>query len=103
MELLKVCGEFLMVIVLQLYLCLYDLQGSMVCVDDRFLPRNVMLPLSVSLHNGIHLFVISGLLEDCVKQYLTVICHWMPFLSKNCPNSIVRGICLDLKWMLQVW
>jgi len=51
-----------MVIILQLPLCLYELQGSMVYVDDNFLPQNVMPPLSIDLHNGIHLFVISGIL-----------------------------------------
>ena len=61
MKLLQICGPLLMVIVLQLPLCLYELQGSVVCVDDHFLPQNVMLPLSASLHNGIHLFVISGI------------------------------------------
>jgi hypothetical protein len=70
-------------------------------VDDRLLPQNVMLSLSASLHNGIHFSVISGILSDYVGQCHTVICHWMPLLSKNCPNSIVRGICLDLKWFLQ--
>lgn len=59
-------GPFLVAIVLQLPLCLYELQGSMVYVDDRFLPRNVMLPLEEGLHNGIHFFVISGILSDCV-------------------------------------
>ena len=48
------------------YLCLYELQGSVVYVDDHFLPCNVMLPLLVGLHNGIHLFVIGGMLLDCV-------------------------------------
>jgi hypothetical protein len=62
-----------------------------------------MLPLSERLHNGMHFFVISGILSECVGQCHTVICHWMPLLSKNFPNSIVRGICLDLKWLLQVW
>jgi hypothetical protein len=66
MELLQVCGPFLMVIILQLPLCLYELQGSVVCVDDCFLPQNVMLPLTTGLHNGIHFFVISGILSDCV-------------------------------------
>ena len=66
MELLQVCGQLLMATILQLPLCLYELQGSVVCVDDYFLPQNVMLPLSVGLHNGIHLFVISGILSDCV-------------------------------------
>ena len=66
MELLQVCGPFLMEIVLQLPLCLYELQGSMVCVDDNFLTRNVMLPLTAGLHNGIHFFFIGGILSDCV-------------------------------------
>jgi hypothetical protein len=64
-----------MVIVLQLPLCMYELQESVVCVDDRFLSQNVMLPLSASLHNGIHFFVIIGILPDCVGKCLIVICH----------------------------
>jgi hypothetical protein len=91
-----------MAIVLQLPLCLYELQGSVVYVDDHFLSQNVMLPLPTSLHNGIHFFVISGIISDCVGKCRTVICHWMPMLSKDYPNSIVKGICLDLKWLLQV-
>jgi hypothetical protein len=103
MKLLHICGPLLMVIILQLPLCLYELQGSVVYVDDHFLPQNVMLPLSISLHNGIHLFFISGILSNCFEQCRTMICHLIPLLSKTCPNSIVRGICLDLKWLLQVW
>jgi hypothetical protein len=102
MKLLQICGPLLMAIILQLPLCLYELQGLVVCLGDRFLPQNVMLPLLESLHNGIHFFFISGILSDCVGQYRTVICHWMPLLSKNYLNSIVRGICLDLKWLLKV-
>ena len=66
MELLQVCGPLLMVIILQFPLGVYELKGSVVCVDDHFLPQNVMLPLVVGLHNGIHLFVISEILLDCV-------------------------------------
>ena len=66
MELLQVCGPFLMVIILQLPLCLFELQGSMVCVDDCFLPQNVIIPFIVGLHNGIHFLVIGGILSDCV-------------------------------------
>ena len=55
-----------MAIILQFPMGLYELQGSVVYVDDRFLPQNLMLPLSVGLHNGIHLFIISGILPDCV-------------------------------------
>ena len=53
MEMLQICGPFLMVIVLQISLCLYELQGSVVCVDDHFFPQNVMLRLTIDLHNGI--------------------------------------------------
>jgi hypothetical protein len=67
MKLLQRCGPLMMVIVLHLPLCLYELQGSVVYVDDRFLPQNVMLPLSESLDNGIHFFVISGIVLDCVR------------------------------------
>ena len=92
-----------MATIVYLPLCLHELQGSMVYVDDHFLPQNVMLPLSASLYNGIHIFFISGIFADCVGQCLTVICHWMPLLIKDYPNNIVRGFCLDLKWLLQVW
>ena len=93
----------MMVIIMQLPLCLYELQGSVVCVDDFVLPQHVMLPLLTSMQNGIHLFFISGILANCVRKCLIVICHWMSLLSKKYPNSIVRGIYLDLKWLLQVW
>ena len=93
----------MMEIILKLPLCLYEMQGLVVCVYDCFLPQNVMVPFSASLHNGIHFFVINGILADYVGQCLIVIYHWMPLMSKNFPNSIVRGICLDLKWLLQVW
>jgi len=38
MELLQICGKFMMAIILQLSLCMYELQGLVVYVDDRFLP-----------------------------------------------------------------
>ena len=68
MKLLQVCGPLLMAIILQLPLGLYELQGPVVCVDDRFLPQNVMLPLSASCTMEYILFVISGILPRlCLK------------------------------------
>ena len=64
MELLQVCGPFLMAIILKLPMCLYELQRSVVYVDGCFLPRNVMLPLTICLHNEIHFFVIGGIISD---------------------------------------
>ena len=63
MKLSQICGPLLMAIVMQLPLCLYELYGLVIYVDDRFLSQNVILPLSSSPHNGIHLFVIGGIVS----------------------------------------
>ena len=65
MELLQVCGPLLMEIILQFPLGLSKLQGLVIYVDDHFLHQNVMPPLFTGLHNGIHLFFISGIPMDC--------------------------------------
>jgi hypothetical protein len=65
-ELFQVCGSLLMAIILQFYLCLHELQWLMISVDECILPKNVMSPLAASLHNGVHLFVISRVLTDII-------------------------------------
>jgi hypothetical protein len=60
MELLQVCGPLLMAIVLQLPLCMYELQMLVINVDDCLLSQNVMFPLTTDLYNGIHFLVIGG-------------------------------------------
>jgi hypothetical protein len=63
-ELLQVCGPLLMAVILQFSLCLHELQWLMISVDDCLLPKNVMSPLEVCLHNGVHFFVVSRVLTD---------------------------------------
>jgi hypothetical protein len=63
-ELLQVCGPLLMAIILQFSLSLHELQWLMISVDDCLLPNNVMSPLAVGLHNGLHFFVVSRVLTD---------------------------------------
>ena len=41
-ELLQLCGPLLMAVILQLSLCLHELQWLMISVDDCLLPKNVM-------------------------------------------------------------
>jgi hypothetical protein len=53
-----------MVVILQFSLGLDELQGLMISVDDYLFPKNVMPPLSMGLHNGVHLFFISWVLTD---------------------------------------
>jgi hypothetical protein len=48
MELLQVCGPLLMVVILQLPLCLYELQRLVISVDDCLLSQNVMFPLTTA-------------------------------------------------------
>lgn len=62
-----------MVIVLQLPLCLYKLKRLVIGVDDHLLPQNVVLPLSASLHDGIHLFIIGGVLPNFIGKCLPMI------------------------------
>jgi hypothetical protein len=64
LELLQVGVPLLMVIVLQLPLCLYELERLMISVDDRFLSQNVIFPLKTILYNGTHFFVIGGVFRD---------------------------------------
>ena len=66
MELPQVCGPLLVAIILQLPMFLYQLQGLVISVDDRLFVANVMLPLVISLDNGIHFVVIGELFVDCI-------------------------------------
>ena len=61
----------------------------MVSVDDRLLPKNVMSPLVVGLHNGVHFFVVSRVLMDSIRQCLTMIGHEVAVLSENGTHIIV--------------
>ena len=47
---------------MKLPLCLYELHMLMISVDDCLLPKNVIPPLATGLYNGVHFFVISGVL-----------------------------------------
>lgn len=64
-----------MAVILQLHLCLYKLKGSMIYVDDCLLPKNVMLPLSTVLHDGMHLLIIGGVFQNYIGECLTMIGH----------------------------
>jgi hypothetical protein len=63
-ELLQGCGPLLMVVILQFSFYLHEMQWLMISVDDCLLPKNVMSPLAVGLHNGLHLFFVSRVLTD---------------------------------------
>jgi hypothetical protein len=49
MELLKVGGLLLIVVVLQFPMCLYELQRLVINVDDRLLSQNAMFQLRQDL------------------------------------------------------
>jgi hypothetical protein len=66
MEPLQVGGPFMMAIILQFPLCLYELQMLLITVDDRILSHNVMFPLKTILYNGIHFLVIRGVFPDSI-------------------------------------
>jgi hypothetical protein len=67
-ELLQVCAPLLMVVILQISLCLHELYRPIISVDDHFLSKNVILPLSSCMHNGVHIFVICGVSADMIDS-----------------------------------
>ena len=73
MELFHVCGPLLMVVVLQLPPCLYELQRLVISVYDRLLSHNVIFPLTTVLYNGIHFLVIGGVFLDGIEECLTMV------------------------------
>jgi hypothetical protein len=51
-------------VIMQLPLYLYELQRLVISVDDCLLSQNVMFPLTIGLHNGIHFLVIGGVFQE---------------------------------------
>jgi len=68
-ELLQICRPLMMAMIPQIPLCLYKLKRSVIVVDECLLTQNVMLPLSESLHDGMNLFIIGGVLMNCVRKF----------------------------------
>jgi hypothetical protein len=63
-ELLQICGPLMIAVILQFSLCLHELQGLMINVDDCLLLENVIPPLVADLHNGLNFFVISRVIMN---------------------------------------
>ena len=63
---MQIRGSLLMVVIFNFSMCLYELQQLVIGVDDCLLSKNVALPLSASLYNGIHLLIIGGIFADCI-------------------------------------
>jgi hypothetical protein len=89
MELLQVGGPLILVVILQFPLCLYELQRLVINVYDRICPHNVMFPLMIGFHNGIHFLIIGGVFPDSIEEFLTMVYHQMPVLSENYAHNIV--------------
>jgi hypothetical protein len=101
MELLWVGGPLLMVVILQIPLCIYELQKLVISVDDCLLSQDVMFPLLIGLYNGIHFIFIGGVFLNNISNYLTMVCYRMTVLCEKCAYNIVICINLSLKWLFQ--
>jgi hypothetical protein len=55
-----------MVDILQLPLCLYDLQKLVISVYDCLFSQNIMFPLTTCFHNVTHFLVIVGVFLDSI-------------------------------------
>lgn len=101
MEFLQVFGPLMMAIILQLPLCLHKLKRSVICVDDYLLPQNIMITFSACLHNRVHILIIGGVHTNSIKECIIVIGHRVTSLSDDSTNSIIWGICFNLKWLFR--
>jgi hypothetical protein len=52
------------------------------------------------MHNGVHMFFISGIHMKDIKKCFTMIGNQISMLSEDEIDFIFRGICIDLKWSL---
>ena len=55
-----------MAVVTQLPLCLYELYRLVISVDDFLLSQNVIFPLAIGFHIGIHFLVMGGVFPDSI-------------------------------------
>jgi hypothetical protein len=60
----KVFQPLLMVVILEFSLCLHEIQQLMITMDNDIFPNNVMPPLMIVFHNGLHFLVIIRVLTD---------------------------------------
>lgn len=102
-EFLQIYRPLLMGIVQRIRLCLYKLKRPVINVDDRLFPQNVILLLLARLYDGIHLFIIGVVLFNCIGKCLTMVGHWILVLGEDYTKSIVRGLFINFKWLLQLW
>jgi hypothetical protein len=79
---------------------MHELKRLAINVDDHFLAQNLMLPLFTCLHNGVHFFVISGIPVKNMRQCFNMIGNGISLLSEDDNDNIVKGIRLNIKWLL---
>jgi hypothetical protein len=86
-EVLKICGTIMMVVIMKFSFCLHEIQWLMIIVDEFILPKNVIPPLAKRFHNGVNFFVISRVLMNSILQCLTMIGHGVAVLSDDCAHN----------------
>jgi hypothetical protein len=57
----------------------------------------------VWFHNRLNILVMGGILAKSIKEFLSMTGHRMSMLSEDYNDNIVKGIYLNLNWLLQVW
>jgi hypothetical protein len=90
---LQVCGPLLMAVILQFSLCFHELQWLMISVDECLLPKNVMSPLVIGLHNGVHFFWLWSLIIFLIQRSL-LLAMFIPhevFTPQKYVHSSTRG------------
>jgi len=64
----------------------------MICMDDGLLADQVVFPLFHTLHQGINLLVIGGIVYHSLRKLLRMVTNWLLFLHEYSSHGITVGI-----------
>ena len=74
----------------------------MICMDDGLLANQVVFPLFHTLHQGIKLLVIGGIVYHSLRKLLRMVTNWLLLLHQYSAHGITTSIGFDLKWLLEI-
>lgn len=98
MELLKISnprgmvrGDFILAVEL--------FKSIVISAKNELTMENIMTSISDSLNNRVELNIIRAVKRTRILQFLTKIGHGMPLLTKHDPDTQLRSIAMQLKWL----
>ena len=74
----------------------------MIHMDDGLVADQVLFPLFHTLHQGINLLLISGIVYNSLRKLLIMVTNQLLLLHQYNSHGITAGIGFDLEWLLEI-